>query len=197
MATEGEPAMVRVLRALQRTLDELGIEYVVTGSVASGFVGEQRLTHDVDVLVEIPADAEEPLLKALAGDFYVPEAFARTALRSRSMFNVLHLASHLKVDLIPAKDDRLTREQFATRTRVRYEGAAPLDTYIAAPEVIVLSKLDWFRRGSGASDQQWRDIKGVLKVQGPRLNLAYLRQLAEETGLTELVARALTESGLS
>lgn len=38
-----------------RRLNSLGIRYMVTGSVASIAYGEARLTHDVDIVVEISA----------------------------------------------------------------------------------------------------------------------------------------------
>lgn len=37
-----------------RPLDALGIAYMVTGSVAGILYGEPRVTHDVDVVVELP-----------------------------------------------------------------------------------------------------------------------------------------------
>lgn len=55
---------------------------------------------------------------------------------------------------------------------------------------------DWYRKGGEVSDRQWRDLLGVLKVQGSRLDQSYLAHWAGELGVTDLLRRALTEGGL-
>ncbi|HUH03941.1 MAG TPA: hypothetical protein VML75_18220 [Kofleriaceae bacterium] len=68
---------------------------------------------------------------------------------------------------------------------------------IGAAENIVLRKLDWFRQSGQVSDRQWRDVLGVLKVQGATLDMSYLRQAAAEARLEHLLERAIEESSSS
>jgi hypothetical protein len=66
--------------------------------------------------------------------------------------------------------------------------------YFASPEDNILAKLEWYQRGGGISDRQWRDILSVIQVQGARLNRSYLEQWAVELGVDVLLEQAFTES---
>jgi len=59
----------------------------------------------------------------------------------------------------------------------------------------LLSKLHWYRQGGEVSENQWRDVIGILKIQAGRLDLAYLQKWAEELGISDLMLRARHEAG--
>lgn len=67
---------------------------------------------------------------------------------------------------------------------------------LASPEDVVFQKLAWFRRGRQVSDRPWRDVLGVLKVQGERLDAAYLHRASASMGVEDLLERARREAGL-
>jgi hypothetical protein len=46
------------------------------------------------------------------------------------------------------------------------------------------------------SQRQWRDVLGVLKIQGDRLDFDYLQKWSEELSLSDLLETAYTESGI-
>jgi hypothetical protein len=58
----------------------------------------------------------------------------------------------------------------------------------------VLSKLEWYEMGGCVSERQWRDVLGVLKVQGDGLDLDYVRRMAASLSVADLLARALREA---
>ncbi len=64
-----------------------------------------------------------------------------------------------------------------------------------SPEDVILTKLEWYKMGAGASDRQWGDILGVLKVQRQHVDLEYLRHWAAEINVAGLLTRALQEAG--
>lgn len=68
--------------------------------------------------------------------------------------------------------------------------------FIAAPEDIVLRKLEGYRLGGEVSERQWLDVLGVLKVQADALELDYLREWAARLDLSDLLARAMRDAGL-
>jgi hypothetical protein len=68
--------------------------------------------------------------------------------------------------------------------------------YITSAEDIVLHKLAWFRKGGDASERQWQDVLGVLRVQGDSLDVAYMKTWASELHVADLLERAFFEAGV-
>ena len=62
------------------------------------------------------------------------------------------------------------------------------------PEDVILFKLAWYRLGNQASEQQFKDVLGVLQVQAGRLDDAYLDRWAADLGVADLLQRARQES---
>ena len=187
---------LRVLARVVELLDGLAIAYVIGGSVASGVHGEPRMTQDVDILIELPPSKVDALVQALHGEFYVDPDTVRSAARDRGSFNVIHLAMHHKVDFFVASDEPLDREQLARRMAVPIDPDDTRIIFVTAAENMILRKLDWFRMGNEVSEVQWRDILGMLKISGSLLDLDYIRDLAQRTGLEPLLDRALAQGGL-
>ena len=59
---------------------------------------------------------------------------------------------------------------------------------------VILLKLEWYRLGGEASETQWNDVLGVLAVQAPNLDNAYLDRWAEHLGVRDLLDRARQDS---
>ena len=64
---------------------------------------------------------------------------------------------------------------------------------VATAEDTILRKLEWYRAGGETSERQWNDLRGVLKVSGPRLDLAYMRHWAPYLKVDDLLERLLAE----
>jgi hypothetical protein len=176
-------------------LEALGIRYTVGGSLASSLSGEPRTTLDIDVVVAMAEADVARLAETLAGDFYVDEQSVRRALRQRSSVNLIHHATGVKVDLFMAGGSPLDQAQLQRRRRVQMAADPPRYLYVHTPEDILLQKLLWYRRGGEASDRQWRDVLGILSVQGEALDFGYVRDTAADLGLTDLVEKARMAAG--
>lgn len=173
-------------------LEGAGVSYVIGGSVASSLHGTPRTTHDVDILVELDESSLEPVLCALRPRFYVPETLSRQAVEARSSFSVVDLESGDRIDVFVAGADRLDREQL--RRRVVTE--LPMGrVFVTSPEILILRKLLWYRSGGEVSERQWNDVLGMLAVQNAALDDRLLDDLAVETGVSDLLARARAEQG--
>jgi hypothetical protein len=178
------------LQWLVETLERAGIRYMITGSLASTFHGEYRATADVDVVVEPSEQQLQDFLTSLGEEFYVSADSAREALRRRSMFNVIHSAGGWKADLILRKDRPFSREEFSRRIHTVLLGVS---LFVASPEDVILSKLEWCRQGE--SERQFRDALGVALVQRDRLDWQYLHRWGRSIGVDDLVERLRTEAG--
>lgn len=96
-----------VAAELGATLDQLGIDYAVGGSVASSFFGEPRSTLDIDIAVRGATSSLRQLLDEVAAEFYVPVSAAEAAIESFDSFNLLHHLSGLKVDIVVLGDEEM------------------------------------------------------------------------------------------
>lgn len=187
--------VIAALEPVTDILDSLTVPYLICGSIASNVHGIPRFTQDVDIVAALPLAAAEGFVQSLRGTYYLSPDAIREAVRSRRSFNLIHLQSFVKIDLFVAKDDPFTRIQLERRAPQRlFEGGK--SATFATAEDTVLSKLRWYRDGGSTSDQQWKDILGVLKVQADALDRAYLERWARELDLLGLLARALDDSGL-
>jgi hypothetical protein len=175
-----------------RHLDAMGILHTIGGSIASSFAGEPRSTVDLDIVVALEERHVEALVAALSAEFYVDAEALRRAVRTHSNANLVHQSTQLKVDLFVAGGTPLDARQLARRLRVDLGEGRRL--YVHPPEDILLQKLRWYRRGGEVSDRQWRDIAGIVRVQGKRLDLEYLRDSAGILGVSDLLERALGEA---
>lgn len=189
------PDPVELALILGRVLERLGVRYCIGGSVASSVYGEVRTTLDVDVVAELGQQHVDDLVAATRTDFHILDESVRRAVRDKSSFNLIHEGMLVKADVYVSPDDRLHREQLARSRRVALRAEPGSEVQLASPEDVVIHKLRWYRMSEGVSDRQWRDVLGVLKVQGSGLDRAYLARIADELDLTDLLARALSEAG--
>jgi hypothetical protein len=78
-----------------RPLNQFGVRYLVSGSVAAILYGEPRLTHDVGFVVLLRSEQAGRLHHMFpAADFYAPPSeivLTELAREHRGHFNVIHL----------------------------------------------------------------------------------------------------------
>ena len=173
-------------------LEQFGIQYLIGGSVASIVHGEARLTNDLDLVADIAAHQVPALAAALAHEFYVDDVGIQRAIRERSSFNLIHLATMFKVDVFIDRGDAWALEQMRCAESVALlYGDDTTVRRVAGAETMILQKLLWFRKGGEVSDRQWRDVLGMLKVQADRLDYAYLQDWATRLGVADLLDKAV------
>lgn len=168
---------------IARVFDGLGVPYAVTGSMASMYYGEGRMTNDVDVVADLPMACISALVAALPEDeFYVSEDAIRSAIEHRGQFNIIHPTSGLKIDVILPKDLPHDRQQLTRAQPVAHLTGSRV--MFCASEDVIIKKL-WFYQ-MGESDKHLRDIASMLKISGSHIDRAYIADWTAKLGLTSI-----------
>lgn len=187
----------RAIKPVVAAFDELGVRYAVVGSVAGLSHGWGRVTIDVDVLAEFGLEhIDEFVTRFDVETFYVDAAMIRDAILHKSSFNLMHFETGIKVDVFISKARPYDLEVTARREpETMSDGQTPA-FYVESAEDLALSKIVWFKLGKGTSDRQWNDVLGVLKTNAFDLDFEYLDKWAHELNISDLLDKALDESGL-
>jgi hypothetical protein len=176
-------ATPELVRLFVLPLEALGLPYMVTGSVASTFYGEPRLTYDVDLVLDLrPSQIAQVVNAFRPPDYYCPpEDVLRVeaARPSHGHFNLLHAKSGLKADVYLAGDDPLHQWAFQLRRKVRIDGG---EIWVAPPEYVIVRKLLYFREGG--SDKHLRDIQRMLAA-GAVISHDEIEKRCRSLGLSE------------
>ncbi|MSR56598.1 MAG: hypothetical protein EXS05_02860 [Planctomycetaceae bacterium] len=181
-----------LLTLLSHKLDELGISYLVTGSMATIAYGEPRFTNDIDVVISLrPEDVTRFCEAFPMPEFYVSQEAVKDAVRERRQFNIIHPASGLKVDGIIPKDDDFERSR--QQRGVRLPVVESVEAMFASAEDVIIRKMQYFQ--AGGSDKHLRDIAGVLKIQGDRIDRRYIVEWSDRLAVRDVWELILKQVG--
>jgi hypothetical protein len=174
-----EPDLIQLFA---QPLNQIGVRYLVSGSVAAMLYGEPRVTHDIDFVVFLrPEDVAKLPEVFPAPEFYVPPAniiVIEMARERNGHFNIIHADSGLKADFYTATRDEL--HAWAFRHAKRYTiGETPIS--LAPPEYVIIRKLEYYREGG--SEKHLRDIRSMLSVSGEQLDQTALNDWIQRRGL--------------
>ncbi len=181
----------KLLKTVIQILDQAGIQYMLTGSVASSLQGQPRATHDIDMVIAIEKSKAHELVEAFPSpDFYLDEHSILEAVNSQSMFNLIDLKSGDKVDFWILSNEAFDRSRFSRRYSEKFMG---IEMQVSSPEDTILAKLRWAKL-CGGSEKQFTDALRVYEVQYGKLDLDYIEHWAEELDIKSLWKRMTDES---
>ena len=186
-----------IVSALQPVLEafkDLDIVYYIGGSMASSAHGIARSSFDVDLLADMRPEHVGPLVERLQASCYVDEGAASEAMKHRSSFNVIHLATMMKIDVFLPKDRDFDRIALSRRICEYEQNDIGMPIFFCSAEDSILSKIEWYKKGDQVSERQWSDILGILEVQKDKLDRDYLIHWAAQLGVMELLQRAFAQS---
>lgn len=189
-----ESSVLAVVIRVIDALEDLSIDYHLGGSFASTIHGIPRQTADVDLVVDLETTSGKGLVEALGADFYIDQRAVDEAISRRSSFNAIHLATGFKFDFFVMGRQQYDRVELERSIREQIVADPPTWAPVKSAEDVILRKLQWYDEGGRVSERQWRDVLGVLKTQGDRLDTAYLTEWARRLGLSDLLTRACSEA---
>jgi hypothetical protein len=171
-----------VLRVVSERLSAAQIPYMLTGSYALAFYTTPRMTRDLDLVISLGQDEVGAVVKVFEADFYVDADDVRSAVLSQRQFNLMHLQSGIKVDLIVRKASEYRQVEFARRREVTFAGVR---TWIVTREDLILSKLVWAR--DSGSELQQRDVRSLMNESVDREYVElWARRLGVDTSLRQV-----------
>ncbi len=156
--------------------------------------GEPRLTHDVDLVVDLPQQPVDSFVALFPSDeLYVPprEVIAvESRRRQRGHFNIIHHTTGFKADIYSAGQEEIHAWALAKVRVIRLEGVS---MRIAPPEYVILRKLEYFREGG--SEKHLRDIRAILQHSGSTVDAVELRRRIKLLALEKQWALVGEEAG--
>jgi hypothetical protein len=159
-------------------LNDLGVDYMVTGSVAMSSYVPARSTMDIDVIIEIEQADIRRFEQRFAGDYYVSLESIRRAKERHSMFNVMNFATGMKVDFITRKPNAFEAAKFSRRRRSKI---GEVEFWVISKEDLILSKLWWAK--DSHSERQFEDVRRLME-SGP--DAAMIDEEIKTQGLNEV-----------
>jgi hypothetical protein len=169
-----------LLKRVVEALEGSGCPSMLTGSYASSYYGEPRLSHDIDLLVDLPAGSIDALVRHFPPpDYLLQREQVEAAVRDRTMFNLLHIPEGDKVDFWLLTDDPFDASRFSRRKKEILFG---IPVEVSSAEDTILMKLKWSNL-AGGSEIQFRDALRVYEVQREALDAAYIHRWIKEMNL--------------
>lgn len=157
---------------------------MVTGSVAGMVYGEPRITHDIDLVLQLRAEDVSDFVKLFPIDrFYCPpEQVIKTELARQTggHFNIIHNKTGFKADIYPIGEDKLHKWAMDRRQKIDFKES---DIWLAPPEYVIVRKLEYYKEGG--STKHLADIKRMLEISGDNINTQDLKRKIEECNLSE------------
>ena len=167
-----------IVRDVSHRLEQGGLAYMLTGSMAMNYYAQPRMTRDIDLVVALTPPDTDTVVRLFTPDYYVSRDAVRSSILHESLFNLIHHESIIKVDCIVRKNTPYRRAEFERRQRITIED---FSTWIASKEDLIISKLWWAK--DSHSEQQLRDVKNLVSTG---CDTDYITRWTGELGLNTL-----------
>lgn len=126
------------------------------------------------------------VLEDLSPDYLYDKEGIISAIKTKSMTNILYLPMGLKIDLWFDKGTVFDKERFK---RKKGQIIEEQKVYFISPEDLILIKLDWYNNSQ--SDRHFEDAASVYQIQ-KNLDQKYLSLWAKKLKVTKYLKQLKT-----
>jgi len=165
-----------LLKTITQLLDQKGISYMVSGSLAVNVYSVPRMTLDIDIVIELNETNFDDFSAIFGSGFYINREAAKSEIRRKGMFNVIDHKSGLKIDFIIRKETEYRKLEFSRRSIKMIEN---IPVWMVSAEDLVISKIEWIQQLQ--SDRQTGDIKNLLAM--PTIDREYISNWCRKLNL--------------
>lgn len=174
---------IEILGDVAQKLEQAGIAYMLTGSMAMSHYAIPRFTRDIDLIVQLKAEDADKIHTLFSEKYYLSRPAVSNAISRESMFNLIHFEYSIKVDFVVLKSSEFRQVEFARKQHVKINGFM---VWIVSKEDLILSKLLWAK--DSHSEMQLKDVKNLLATGYDK---AYIMQWAQALNLNSLFEECL------
>jgi len=152
--------MLDFFKKIIDALDELDIEYMLSGSVAMGVYVIPRATRDFDFIISLNPDNIDAFVEKFSEGYYCDKDAIKDAVKRKSIFNIIDHHSGYKADFVILKNQEFRQKEFARKIKIEYFDK---QINIVSAEDLLLSKLIWIQDIQSAI--QMEDIKMLATIE--------------------------------
>lgn len=174
---------LEVLKTVSVRLNELKLNYMISGSVALNFYTEPRMTRDIDIILEIKKRNVEDFADLFEGDFYVDKEMIYYAIKNGTKFNIISIKNVVKIDFIVKRNDEYSKLEFNRRIKAAINN---IELYLTSIEDLIISKLVW--TSDRYSEIQIKDINNLLNNE---IDMDYIKKWSKIMGIEDILNKAL------
>ena len=109
--------MFELLKEISEALEERGIPYMLSGSLAMSTYAIPRMTRDIDIVINLKLADIEKFSEIFEDGFYIYEEGIAEEVKRRGMFNVIDNESGGKIDFIIRKNTEFHLNEFERRKK--------------------------------------------------------------------------------
>lgn len=149
--------MLPILESVCLRLESIGVDYMLSGSLALNLYTVPRMTRDIDIVLHIASGQTEAFIQCFDEDYFVDSEEIRNEIRRQGMFNLIHKQTALRIDCIVRQDTEYRRTEFGRR---KISDVYGFPVWIVAIEDLIISKFVWIQHIQ--SDKQKEDISHLL-----------------------------------